>query len=198
MSDLLLSLSEPRQANRRLSVQDQRLTHITDIQSDKSLHKKDQEINILGPSHAKFTISPFGSAIEHCSYGSNITSILWCVRSVGQQQLFNRRNAVRKLVKKSCLAGLKDNSKDLASLFYNSQTQNGKFKKKRMKTNVAEAEISSFFPYSSSRSNLLATGLCWLCRYPQAKMRSGLQMSGKPSPFKLHTPIFFSFSNQAS
>lgn len=85
MSDLLLSLSEPRQANRRL----------TDIQSDKSLHKKDQEMNILGPSHAKLTISPFGSVIEHCSYGSNITSILWCVRSVGQQQLFNRRNAVR-------------------------------------------------------------------------------------------------------
>lgn len=80
MSDLLLSLSEPRQANRRLSVQDQRLTHITDIQSDKSLHKKDQEMNILGPSHAKLTISPFGSVIEHCSYGSNITSILWCVR----------------------------------------------------------------------------------------------------------------------
>lgn len=38
----------------------------------------------------------------------------------------------RKLVKESCLAGLKDNSKDLASLFYNTvRLKMGSFKKKR-------------------------------------------------------------------
>lgn len=98
----------------------------------------------------------------------------------------------RKLVKESCLAGLKDNSKDLASLFYNTvRLKMGSLKKKKEDQNQrSRSRGIVFFSHSSSLSNLLATGLCRLCRYPQAKMRSGL-LFGKPSPFKLHTPIFF-------
>lgn len=67
----------------------------------------------------------------------------------------------RKLVKESCLAGLKDNSKDLASLFYNTvRLKMGSLKKKHwIKTNVAEAEILSFFPIP------LPCQTCWPLAY---------------------------------
>lgn len=64
-------------------------------------------------------------------------------------------------MKESCLAGLKDNSKDLASLFYNTvRLKMGSLKKKkRIKTNVAEAEILSFFPIP------LPCQTCWPLAY---------------------------------
>lgn len=64
-------------------------------------------------------------------------------------------------MKESCLAGLKDNSKDLASLFYNTvRLKMGSLKKKkRIKTNVAEAEVLSFFPIP------LPCQTCWPLAY---------------------------------
>lgn len=89
MSDLLLSLFDPGEINRPLCVQDQRVTHITDIQSDNSPHINNQKLADKGPDTQNGLLVHVGLQLSSAVVADHHPFAL-----VGYQCLFSRRNAV--------------------------------------------------------------------------------------------------------